>query len=509
MVGDDTNYRIYAWHLPKTSEMNSSRRELQFEYKHAYVPTTPQCARHSQQRRDVDPRGEQDDELNQVKGSFLMGSTCPNIRVLPCGINTPSTSVGMAEYFMAQLGIEQGIATANMAGKTDGSELSVPCCSTTFKQGFYDKFTVWQHMSGGSRGTMVEVAKVIQKSTGTIMVCKMITWVPENDGVCSAAPGTKAGAHQDETVTREVALREVHATIAAGQQSRGVVPVHDVYEEGNVFHMIMEEAKGGDLFDAVAKNGHMNENDAKAVAKQMLETIGQLHANNICHRDIKLENIVCSRPSDYSEVKLVDFGLAYQARNPLELASMGRACGTPAYLAPECIAAELSQQCDTRKVYGPQCDLWSLGVALYALLCGRLPFRGRNIRELARNIYCGGAIDVSGENWNCVSSEAKDLVLKLLNRDPTARITVNGALRHPWIAGRPNDRRLTRKKSLDETKRCASESDANYGGRSPAGTSSVNRSIASDGQSKSRFPTPGEIATLRQINEQASKLPWE
>ena len=315
---------------------------------------------------------------------------------------------------------------------------------------------------------MGEVVKCKEKSTGTIMVCKMITWVPENDGVCSAAPGTKAGAHPGQTATREVALREVHATIAAGQQSRGVVPVHDVYEEGNVFHMIMEEAKGGDLFDAVAKNGHMNENDAKAVAKQMLETIGQLHANNICHRDIKLENIVCSRPSDYSEVKLVDFGLAYQARNPLELASMGRACGTPAYLAPECIAAELSQQCDTRQVYGPQCDLWSLGVALYALLCGRLPFRGRNIRELGRNIYCGGAIDVSGENWNCVSSEAKDLVLKLLNRDPNARITVNGALRHPWIAGRPHDRR-PRNHFLDITKRCASESDANYGGRSPAG----------------------------------------
>ena len=395
-----------------------------------------------------------------------MESTCSNIRVLPCG-NNPSAVFGMAEYFMAQLGIEQGIAIANMAGKTDGSRLSVPCCSTTFKQGFYDNFTVWQRMSGD---TMYEVVKVKEKSTGTIMVCKMITWVPGNDGVCSAAPGTKAGAHQDETVTREEALREVHATIAAGQQSRGVVPIHDVYEEGNVFHMIMEEAKGGDLFDVVAKNGQMIENDAKAVAKQMLETIGQLHANNICHRDIKLENIVCSRPSDYSEVKLVDFGLAYQARNPLELASMGRACGTPAYLAPECITAELSQQCDTREVYGPQCDLWSLGVALYALLCGRLPFRGKNIREMARKIYCGGTIDVSGENWNCVSSEAKDLVLKLLNRDPNARITVNGALRHPWIAGRPNDRRLTRNNSLDETKRCASDSDANDGGRSPAGT---------------------------------------
>ena len=412
-------------------------------------------------------------------------------------------SWNMAEYFMAQLqGIGQRTA-ANMAGKTDGSEFSVPRCPTTFQQGFYDNFTVWQRMS---EGTMGEVVKVKEKSTGNIMVCKMITWVSENNDVYSAGPGTKAGANPDQTVvTREVALREVHATVAAGQQSRGVVPVHDVYEEGNVFHMIMEEAKGGDLFGAVAKNGHMSENDAKAVAKQMLVTIGQLHAINICHRDIKLENIVCSRPTDYSEVKLVDFGLAYQARNSLELASMDRACGTPAYLAPECIAAALSQQCDTRQVYGPQCDLWSLGVALYALLCGRLPFRGRDMPDLGRKIYYGGAIDVSGENWNCVSSDAKDLVLKLLNRDPNARITVNGALRHPWIAGRPHDRR-PRNHSFNETKHCASDSDAN-GDRSPAGTSSVNRSIASDGQSKSRlFPTRRRNSDIS-TNEKASKLP--
>ena len=452
--------------------------------------------------------GQSDDECqNETKASSFLGSTysATTLRVPRLGNNIYSVDLRtavMAEYFMAQLGIgQQGIAT-NMTGKSDcESTFSGPGCPTAFKQGFYDKFTFWQRMSGGAMG---EVMKVKEKATGTVMVCKMITWVPEDNGVTCSASDSTARSHPAQTVTREVALREVHASLAAGQQSRGVVPVYDVYEEGNVLHMIMEEAKGGDLFDVIAKNGPMNEKDVKAVAKQMLETIGQLHAKNICHRDIKLENIVSVRPSDYSEVKLVDFGLAYQANTQLELASMDRACGTPAYLAPECIAAELSQSCDTRQVYGPQCDLWSLGVGLYALLCGRLPFRGRSIQELARSIYCDGTIDMSGETWNCISSEAKDLVLKLLNRDPNTRITVNEALRHPWIAGRPHDR--PRNHSLDETRSCSAELRCSNGGRSPAGTS-VNRTrpmIKSQ-----RFPARRRNSDVSRHEQTSNKLPWE
>lgn len=126
-----------------------------------------------------------------------------------------------------------------------------------------------------------------------------------------------------------------------------------------------------------------------------------------------------SHTDDDPKITIVDFGTA-SVFDPQS--KMQRSLGTPYYVAPEVL----------KNQYNEKCDVWSLGVILYLLLCGYPPFNGGNDKQILESVVAG-QFDMDDEAWMAVSDDAKDLVTKLLTYDPAKRISAKEALSHPWI----------------------------------------------------------------------------
>ena len=203
----------------------------------------------------------------------------------------------------------------------------------------------------------------------------------------------------------------------------------------------MELIKGGELLDVLSEGGVYEEADAARAMKQAFLGISYLHSQGVVHRDLKLQNMLLTEKDRTSDLKIGDFGLSAQIpKGSLDWGDkeavkayhgLSDKWGTPHYFAPEMLW----------KAYGPQVDIWALGVVLFQLLCGKYPFMGRNNKELF------GQIERSPEHlrkqfasseWDAVSDVAKDLVRKLLNPDPKKRLNADEALAHEWIALRGN-----------------------------------------------------------------------
>lgn len=197
-----------------------------------------------------------------------------------------------------------------------------------------------------------------------------------------------------------------------------VVRLFDVYEEEDRLSLVMECMEGGELFDRVREKKVYSEKDACKTTRMMLLAVNYLHSCGVVHRDLKLENFLYeNKNSDF--LKLIDFGFSkVWAKNT----KMELSCGTLSYAAPEVLA----------KSYTSQCDLWSLGVIVFILLVGYMPFAGSDERKQIHMIRSGTYL-VKKERWAKVSSLASDFVKKLLVVDPDVRMTAPQALEHPWI----------------------------------------------------------------------------
>jgi calcium/calmodulin-dependent protein kinase I len=163
-----------------------------------------------------------------------------------------------------------------------------------------------------------------------------------------------------------------------------IVKLYEKYEFDNKIYLIMElyhsiniSVTGGELFDEIVGRGSFPERDAARVVEKILEAILYLHSMGIVHRDLKPENLLLAEKSPHSEIKISDFGLS-KIFNEVEV--MKTACGTPGYVAPEVLK---------RQGYGPEVDLWSLGVISYILLCGYPPFYDQRNPELFKKIMAG------------------------------------------------------------------------------------------------------------------------
>lgn len=153
--------------------------------------------------------------------------------------------------------------------------------------------------------------------------------------------------------------------------------------------------------------------------KQSFYALLYLHKNRICHRDIKPENFLLYKEDDAGHIKLIDFGLA-KVVIPNEI--MNKPNGTPYYIAPEVLKGS----------YTTQCDVWSMGVIMYIMLCGKPPFSGKTNKDIINNVLTG-QYSLKNEVWNTVSAEAKDMISKLLERSADMRMTAQEAFDHPWI----------------------------------------------------------------------------
>jgi len=200
-----------------------------------------------------------------------------------------------------------------------------------------------------------------------------------------------------------------------------VVKCYDMFETDKRMYFFMELMEGGELFDRIVAVGHFSEAEAKDLTYKLLAALKYLHGQGIVHRDLKPENMLLSSSGPDGQVKITDFGLGkiIDERSTV----MKTACGTPGYIAPEVLRMRGS---------GPQCDVWSLGVIVYILLCGFPPFYADNDAQLFQKIKAG-EYEFVRPYWDPVSPLAKDFVAQMLLVDPEGRPTVEQLMNHGWL----------------------------------------------------------------------------
>ena len=200
-----------------------------------------------------------------------------------------------------------------------------------------------------------------------------------------------------------------------------IMEIYEFYEDKANFYIVSEFCKGGELFDKITEKGSFKEAEACPIMLQLVSAICYSHMNNIVHRDLKPENIMLENSNEETPlIKLIDWGGArYFSKNK----KMSTIKGTPYYIAPEVI----------KEVYDEKCDIWSLGVILYVLLCGYPPFNGDTDVEIMQNVQRGKFV-FPKEEWDVMSYEVKDLITKMLTYEPSKRISAKKILEHPWFS---------------------------------------------------------------------------
>jgi serine/threonine protein kinase len=204
-----------------------------------------------------------------------------------------------------------------------------------------------------------------------------------------------------------------------------IVAFHEAIDSAKHIHIIMEYIGGGSLHHMLKKRPgrKLEDYSAKRIFYQLCQGIRYLHERQVCHRDIKLENMILedvgsTHPDEFGPVKIIDFGFSTIVTPGKKLKVF---CGTPSYMAPEIVA---------RKEYPGFCaDIWAMGVLLYALLCGSFPFRGQNDRDLYRKIV-RGVFHVPEH----VTDGARHQLLRMLTADMTRRPTLQETLADAWLA---------------------------------------------------------------------------
>ncbi|KAH8853626.1 Serine/threonine-protein kinase MARK2 [Schistosoma japonicum] len=216
----------------------------------------------------------------------------------------------------------------------------------------------------------------------------------------------------DSTLLKRL-KREI--TIMKMTNHPNIVKLLEIIENEDVLCLVMEYASGGEIFDYLVANGKMCEKKARVKFRQLLSAMQYCHAKRIVHRDLKAENILLDKNLN---VKVADFGLANTFECDQRLTTF---CGSPPYAAPELFLGI--------PYYGPSVDIWSLGVILFTLVLGHLPFDARDLRELRSKIL--------GLHYSiprgAVSPECDTLLRKMLILDPKDRSSLKSLMLDKWV----------------------------------------------------------------------------
>jgi len=193
-----------------------------------------------------------------------------------------------------------------------------------------------------------------------------------------------------------------------------VIRLYELIDTPSDMFMVMEYVPGGELFDHIVHKLRLQEDEARRFFQQILSAVECCHENMVVHRDLKPENLLLDANL---HVKVCDFGLSNRIYDGEFLKT---SCGSPNYASPEVVSG--------RAYGGPEVDVWSCGVVLYALLCGSLPFDDEIVPNLFRKIKHGN-FTLPGH----LSCEAKDLLVQMLVVDPCKRITFRQIRNHKWF----------------------------------------------------------------------------
>ncbi|KAK9330204.1 kinase-like domain-containing protein [Lipomyces starkeyi] len=202
-----------------------------------------------------------------------------------------------------------------------------------------------------------------------------------------------------------------------------IVGFRDWFESKDKYYIVTQLATGGELFDRIVERGKYTEKDAVKTVSEILEAVDCLHSQNIVHRDLKPENLLYLKPEKDSALVLADFGIAKMLETSDEV--LTTMAGSFGYAAPEVLM---------RTGHGMPCDIWSLGVITYTLLCGYIPFRSETVNEFLIEVRENGVI-FHEKYWRDISKDAKEFILCMLCFDPDQRYTSKQLLKHRWISG--------------------------------------------------------------------------
>ncbi|XP_071690517.1 calcium-dependent protein kinase 20-like isoform X1 [Rutidosis leptorrhynchoides] len=271
---------------------------------------------------------------------------------------------------------------------------------------------VLQRRTGNMKEIYSVGKKLGQGQFGTTFLC--LEKETGKEFACKSIAKRKLTTKEDmEDVRREIQI--MHHL--AGHPN--VISIVGAYEDAVAVHVVMELCAGGELFDRIIQRGHYTEKKAAELARIIVGVVEACHSLGVMHRDLKPENFLFINEQEEAPLKTIDFGLSMFFKPGEMFTDM---VGSPYYVAPEVL----------RKFYSQECDIWSAGVIIYILLCGVPPFWDETEQGIFEQVLKGD-LDFASEPWPSISESAKDLVRKMLVRDPKRRLTAPEVLRHPWV----------------------------------------------------------------------------
>jgi len=259
------------------------------------------------------------------------------------------------------------------------------------------------------QGSMGKVKLAKKEGTGELVACKIIERVSPDDGRQSREERERADAAREDRNARE-------AAIVSLLNHQYICGLRDNLRTKWHWYMLFEYVNGGQMLDYIISHGKLKEKQARKFARQIASAVVYCHRNSIVHRDLKIENILISKTGD---IKIIDFGLS-NLFSPDEDRRLKTYCGSLYFAAPELLQA--------KPYTGPEVDVWSFGVVLFVLVCGKVPFDDQYMPALHLKIK-KGAVDYP--NW--LTPECKHLISRMLVTDPRQRATMHEVMNHPWM----------------------------------------------------------------------------
>jgi len=241
------------------------------------------------------------------------------------------------------------------------------------------------------------------------------------------------------------------------QGHQNIINLIEYFEEAERFYLVFEKVLGGQLLDKIAERKFFTEEETIEIVRDIAAALEFLHSKGIAHRDLKPENILCVYSDCLTPVKLCDFDLG----SGIKFHSGGGSDTTPLlhtpvgsaeFMAPEIVEAFI-EDTDQDFQYDKRCDLWSLGITMYILLCGYPPFSGScgencgwaeggDCQYCQLNLFHNiqrGRFHFPKKDWARISSNAKDLINKLLVKSAKDRLSARDVLQHPWLVENHQD----------------------------------------------------------------------
>uniref|UniRef100_A0A674CSJ9 Ribosomal protein S6 kinase n=1 Tax=Salmo trutta TaxID=8032 RepID=A0A674CSJ9_SALTR len=231
----------------------------------------------------------------------------------------------------------------------------------------------------------------------------------------------------------EVNTQREIAALRQCEAHPNIVKLHEVYTDQFHTYLVMELLRGGELLERIKKKKLFGESEASQLLRSLVSAVGFMHEAGVVHRDLKPENVLFADEGEDSVLKVIDFGFARLC--PAGSAPLQTPCFTLQYAAPELFHST---------GYDQACDLWSLGVILYTMLSGQVPFQSKQQQRAGMtSSYAAdimhkikeGDFSLAGEAWKGVSGEAKELVKGLLTVDPERRLKLSALRENSWLQG--------------------------------------------------------------------------